>query len=608
MFGIIRNRIEETAKMSMQRHDIEFDLMNSPKHRKSNSISKPIFRHNSYNIHVKNSDYLYEDNQLAIFITGQFHNTNELKKALGLRGNSIPISVLIRTAYNKWGAKFVHYLIGEFVIIIWSEEKKVLQVFRDPLGIAPIYYSYIDSTFYFSTELRRLSIIKKLTPIDIEYVKLALSKTIPQSYDRTWFSSVKRVPPGSQLSMVNNQLSVNKYYLLPTDIREIKLDQALEGFRSKLSAAVIRHVRNVNRISTHMSGGLDSSGITAVAWHYAQTNKIPFVAYACGLDDEQIKNHYQVKDDRESQRALASFMNLPLHRTLSYSEIVNLEDYTRDYQMPHTTELKTYLEASLSEIKAEQGGVLLSGFGGDECVTYNQYPHFIVAAARGGKWKSLLNSLRAYGWIKSVLILLRSFNLFNDLFHKIKNPKYKRDKHLKIRPLKKLIDTNFLKGPRFDLTEDIRAHLNSPHIAHRIEQEKEYAAYYDVELCYPLLDLELVEFFLSLPVGFKIYKQKGREFYREAIKKWLNYRPFLEASKSRNATVPIQDLRELKYIDEQLISYEGIYNSLPLELKNIVNKMPIPTDPYNRLHRFYHRKYLLLAEVSSLLNSHSQDS
>ena len=113
---------------------------------------------------------------------------------------------------------------------------------------------------------------------------------------------------------------------------------------------------------------------------------------------------------------------------------------------------------------------------------------------------------------------------------------------------------------------------------------------------------------MSLPVGFKIYKQKGREFYREAIKKWLNYRPFLEASKSRNATVPIQDLREHKCIDEQLISYEGIYNSLPLELKNIVNKMPIPTDPYNRLHRFYHRKYLLLAEVSSLLNSYSQDS
>ena len=98
MFGIIRNRIEETAKMSMQRHDIEFDLMNSPKHRKSNSISKPIFRHNSYNIHVKNSDYLYEDNQLAIFITGQFHNTNELKKALGLRGNSIPISCLLYTS------------------------------------------------------------------------------------------------------------------------------------------------------------------------------------------------------------------------------------------------------------------------------------------------------------------------------------------------------------------------------------------------------------------------------------------------------------------------------------------------------------------------------
>ena len=86
-------------------------------------------------------------------------------------------------------------------------------------------------------------------------------------------------------------------------------------------------------------------------------------------------------------------MNLPLQRTLSYSEIVNLEDYTRDDQMPNTTELKTYLEASLSEIKAKQGGVLLSGFGGDECVTYNQYPHFIAAAARGEKWKSLLNSL-----------------------------------------------------------------------------------------------------------------------------------------------------------------------------------------------------------------------
>ncbi len=595
MFGII-NISSEKEKKNL------FSLMNNPSHRFNNQQCSPVFDGDKFIAHNKSKDYFFEDEQFCLFFMGSTYN--KLPHSTETSANKdLYTAEQLAHQYKIQGEYMANNIAGSFIIIISHKAENRIVVLRDPLGIEPIYYAIKNNTFYFSTELRRISAIPALCDIDWQYIKIVLSQLIPQDYKRTWFEHIKRVTPGTSFHWTPNSQSHNQYFNLSQIKKEpLSSAEAIQIFRDKLSLAVYRQIAGYGDIYAHFSGGLDSSGISAIAWEYSKQSNVSFKSYACGLWPNQINNKYGIKDDQEIQKATAQSIGLPIPEITSYNESSSIDEYSIGRQLPKTQDLKAYLELTLQDIASKSGKVLLSGFGGDECISYNQYPNFLSNAISQGHWKIFFQESKSLSYKTNISLFLNHLSSLNPISN------HSSKKEVKVQPLKNRIEHNYLKSAnRIDLNSSIIAHLTSPHISYRIEKEKELASYYDIEIKYPLLDLELISFFLSLPSSLKYYKRKGREFYREALKKWIDYPPFFDARKSRTATVPILDLRSCKAIGEGLIDYNAILQKLPPQLSELINVMPFPKDVNNRYHKFYHRKYLLLAEISNFVTCYNKE-
>ena len=155
----------------------------------------------------------------------------------------------------------------------------------------------------------------------------------------------------------------------------------------------------------------------------------------------------------------------------------------------------------------------------------------------------------------------------------------------------------------YNLTDDIIKWLTVPDISYRIEQEKEYASFYGIEMRYPFFDLQLLSFFLGLPSKYKMLYGQGRRMYREAIKKRINFEPYAEQRKSRISMIPGLFLKAKEHTVNASFDWAGIEKNLPNELKEIIHpsylrpesKSAIPPDPGHQIR---------LAEISGLLKKY----
>ncbi len=604
MFGIIKVGNENNITGA-------FANMNSTDHHFKQETCHPILESSESIAFVKNTRFHLNNKKFMLFFEGKLNNRSELADQLNLINSSHTEAEVLIAAYQKWDDDFICKIEGEYSILIYNKAKKEIKLYRDPIGIMPIYYVQNNEGFFFSSELRRLYAIKEFTTIDWTYLKYVLSNNIPQNYDKTWFESIKRLPPGHKLSYTSSKIDVQKY-----ERRQIEnytgqddIESVLEKFRFHLETAVLRQVSDVASIHSHFSGGLDSTGISAIAWEYAKTKNIKFNNYACGLKDEQINNPYKIKDDREMLASITHASGLPKPEIVGASDAVSMEELYQPQVLPKHHDTETYLSETLEKIASEEGKILLSGFGGDECVTYNQYPFYLSTALRRGRLFKFYKEAKAFGFKISLFYILTSIPIINKLIKKLKPnlvlPNTGKKNKWKKKLIKSPMQENFLKKiDRLELNDDLLTLLQSPHISYRIEKEKEFASYYGIEIRYPLLDFQLVSFFMGLPSKFKLYEGKGRKLYRLAIQKWVDYDPFLKSGKSSVATVPIQRLRMHKAIEEKLLDYDEIIKRIPAKLLPHINILPKPKDHELRKDQYYYRSYLLLAEVSNFVSNY----
>jgi asparagine synthase (glutamine-hydrolysing) len=604
MFGIL------TLSQINTKYQSDFQLMNAPSHHCKNIQQASISSH-EYMTHCKD---LTENVDYIVFFEGRLFNTDALKQKLNYSQDAeIEISDLVIKAYKQWKDEFVKELEGEFSIIIFIKASKSIKAFRDPIGIMPFYYTITDDAIYFSTELKRLYALSQFTKVDWKYIKLVLSRKLPETYDKTYFELIKRLPAGHQLIWTKGKkVNVQQYfYFQPADLSHLKsFDHYLKAFRAKIEQAIKRQINDVSAIHSHFSGGLDSTGISAVAWKYSQANQVPFHHYFCGLTKEQLNNTYGEVDESALIYAIAEYGKMPPPTLVSYKDTLTIEDLSPKDRQLEFSFLQSYLKETCEHIEKKNGKILLSGFGGDECITYNQPPNYVGNAFWAGKWRSFWKDQKVYDWKKVIWIIISEHRLLNNLFSKIIPTRFKFWK-------KRSYGKKILKDPILKYTYDkklysINEHmlnlLTAPYITHRIEREKEFASYYDIEIRYPYFDVQLISFFLGLPTEYKLLDGRGRKFYREAIKEWIDYTPFVEQSKSKVPTIPIEMLRHKKGIAKKSLNYQKIYDDMPEKLKSLIYYIeePIDTDYNDRLSLKRFRWYMQIAEVSNFVKKYDQ--
>ncbi|MGE5403359.1 MAG: asparagine synthase (glutamine-hydrolyzing), partial [Candidatus Saccharibacteria bacterium] len=210
------------------------------------------------------------DHQVVITYNGELYNTFDLRRQLEALGyifetkNSDTETLLV--SYLAWGPACVDKLNGIFAFAIWDEREKRLFMARDRMGVKPLFYAQRGKSFLFGSELKALLAHPSINP---EISGEGLAEIFVMGPSRTpghgVFYGISEIQPGCCLIYNQTGIRTWRYWHLQSHEHGDDLETTAQRVRELLEDTVARQLVSDVPISTFLSGGLDSSAISALA-------------------------------------------------------------------------------------------------------------------------------------------------------------------------------------------------------------------------------------------------------------------------------------------------------------------------------------------------------
>lgn len=259
-----------------------------------------------------------EDESLWIVLNGEIFNYIELRRDLENLGHRFRTRTDTEVAlhmFEQWGVDAFRQLNGQFALAIWDERNHQLFLARDRCGIIPLYYTLLGECLVFASEIKAIlnfpGIAPEWDPIALAQVFTYWSPVSPRSI----FRGIQTLPPGTYANWAKHTpFQINRYfsYSFPADGQEPlrNTDEAADQLRDLLDDATRIRLRADVKVGAYLSGGLDSSAVTALAREYVGERLETFsVAFADAEFDESPyqqmmasylgTNHHTIKCDDE---------------------------------------------------------------------------------------------------------------------------------------------------------------------------------------------------------------------------------------------------------------------------------------------------------------------
>lgn len=326
-----------------------------------------------------NQPMFNEDDTVVTVYNGEIYNYVELRDELVKAGHKFKTKsdteVLIH-GFEEWHTDLPKYLRGMFAFAIYDKKSKELFLARDNFGIKPLYYTVMDGTFMFASEIKAF--------LDTPDFKKELNEDILQAYlefsfvptNETFFKGVYRLDAGSSLLYKDGDIKIDKYFKLDFKDKEQTLAEAVESISEVMKDSVNRHLLSDVEVGSFLSSGIDSSYIVSLAK--------PAKTYTVGYDIDKYDEISYAKDLTEK---------LGINNT---SKVIKMDEYMEEfpkimYYLDEPTSdpaaISLYFVAKLARRDVK---VVLSGEGADEFFGgynyyreevdmkfYNKIPYFI---------------------------------------------------------------------------------------------------------------------------------------------------------------------------------------------------------------------------------------
>lgn len=208
------------------------------------------------------------DTEFAIVFNGEIYNMNELKEELLSEGASFETTSdteVILAGYMLHGKEFIKKLNGIFSAAIWNLASHTLFLFRDRLGVKPLFYTKLGDTFIFASEIKGLFAYPGVEPvIDHDGLCEIFALGPAKSYGKGVFKDIFEVLPGHFIMLSPSSYTDQAYWKLESRPHEDSPKETIEKTAWLLEDAVKKQMLSDIPISTFLSGGIDSSLVTAI--------------------------------------------------------------------------------------------------------------------------------------------------------------------------------------------------------------------------------------------------------------------------------------------------------------------------------------------------------
>ncbi|SEI01984.1 asparagine synthase (glutamine-hydrolysing) [Halobacillus karajensis] len=327
---------------------------------------------------------VYDDGSYTVTLSynGEIYNFIELKEELIQRGHlfksSSDTEVLLH-AYLEWGEACVERLNGIFAFAIWDERKEQLMLGRDHLGVKPLYFANRGNDIIFGSELKAMFAHPEVDPV---IDKDGLSEIFGLGPIRTpgqgVFKDVEEVRAGHYVTISKDERTVKRYWTLKSHPHPDDLDTTVSTIRSYLEDTVKKQLVADRPVVSMLSGGLDSSGLTAIAGNEFSKEGKTLHTYSIDFKNNEQdfeKDFLRVDLDEPWVEKVSDHVGTD-HKSLvlDADELVeNLLVPMRARDLPGVGEIETSLYLLFKEMEKE-ATVALSGESADE--VFSGYPWF----------------------------------------------------------------------------------------------------------------------------------------------------------------------------------------------------------------------------------------
>lgn len=323
-----------------------------------------------------------EDGRFTLVFNGEIYNFRELRASLassGLRQTSSGDTQVLLHGLIRWGAAFVERLNGMFTFAFWDDRERELLLARDPLGIKPVYYAEPQAgSLLFASEIKALCAHPDVRrEPDFQTIQQHLTFCHSCS-DRTALAGIRRLPAGSLLRWRarNSALEIRQYWRPQFGGAAQHEDSTdVERLRSAVADATRRQLVSDVPIGSFLSGGLDSSLITAIAAAESGRDN-PFRSYTITYPAKSNRLD-RAHDDAPYARKLGASLGLDFHEVEIGPQITRLLPeivYHLDEPIADPAAITCFLICRLA--KEHGTKVLLSGQGADEL--FGGYPRYAL--------------------------------------------------------------------------------------------------------------------------------------------------------------------------------------------------------------------------------------
>jgi len=298
--------------------------------------------------------------KIHIVWNGEIYNYRELRAELEQRRvhcRDSSESEVVINLYLEFGLDFINKLNGMFAIAIHDARDNSLHLIRDRMGKKPLWISQLnDGTLFFASEVRALMLARSDRTLRTEMI----SEVMQYGYinaPNSAFNEIHQIPPATVMSWRDGKTATTTYWVPDFDTKvDISYEDALETTKQLIEAAVSRRLISERPLGSFLSGGYDSTVVTA---YMAKLMPEKVQTYSIGFKNAQYNEAHHAKQ-------VANYLGANHHEEILSPDpalVVEKISHVLDQPFADSSIVPTYL---LSKFAREKLIVALGGDGGDE--------------------------------------------------------------------------------------------------------------------------------------------------------------------------------------------------------------------------------------------------
>jgi asparagine synthase (glutamine-hydrolysing) len=513
---------------------------------------------------------------IVIIFNGEIYNYIELREELKTLGHIFKTesdTEVILHGYEEWGENCTNHFNGIFAFAIYNRLKNELFLARDHLGVKPLYYQFTtEGEFVFASEIKALLVHPSINRgVNLQSLaELFTYRYVPSP--ETLFDGIKKLPPGHQMVISENNCKIRKYWRKYPEVNYKKGEkQFIKEYQELFENAVKIQLRSDVPVGLFLSEGVDSASLLALMSKYSN---YPIKTFTIGFDGGEKTS------ELAGARGLSKLFGSEHHEMiLSPDDYINqFNQYIFDIEEPVGNETAAAFYF-VSNLASKEVKVVLSGQGADEpwagydrhlgaklSVYYAKLPKIISNALEKLTYRYLPRNekiKRAVSSLSEADIAMRFVNIYSffneqmkrDMFlphvqkqlgSRIHSSHYRMSEILKEVENEDILNKMLYLDTRTNLPDDLLMVGDKTSMVNSLEMRV------------PYLDHRLVELVETIPSNLKIRGLSSKYLHKKALKKWLPKE--VVSRKKKGFANPINNwlrTRMSQYLGDHLLSQDA---------------------------------------------------